>query len=189
MPKQAARHREVMGNSGAESDKADAHALADMVRTRRHQLRPVAGDSEEAEAVKVVARAHQTLIWERTRHMLRLRAALRDYFPAALAACKPLGLTSPAVLMLLAKAPTPQSAARLTTGQITAVLKGHRDKPGKAAAIRAELRTEHLGQSEVVSTAYGGDGPSDGGGASDAQRRDQDPGRAGRGTFWAAPGR
>lgn len=130
-PKQAARHREVMGNSGAKSDKADAHALADMVRTRRHQLRPVAGDSEEAEAVKVVARAHQTLIWERMRHMLRLRAALRDYFPAALAACKPLGLTSPAVLMLLAKAPTSQSAARLTTGQITAVLKGHLDKPAR----------------------------------------------------------
>ena len=47
-----------------------------------------------AEAVKVVARAHQTLIWERTRHTLRLRAALRDYFPAALAAYQL--MTSPA---------------------------------------------------------------------------------------------
>ncbi|WP_431921660.1 IS110 family transposase [Nonomuraea jabiensis] len=103
-----ARHREVMGNSGAKSDKADAHALADMVRTRRHQLRQVAADSEAAEAVKVVARAHQSLIWERTRHMLRLRAALRDYFPAALAAYQSLGLASPAVLALLAKAPDPR---------------------------------------------------------------------------------
>jgi transposase len=73
-PKQAARHRELVSLSGAKSDKADAHTLADMVRTRRHQLRQVAADSEVAEAVKVVARAHQTLIWERTRHMLRLRA-------------------------------------------------------------------------------------------------------------------
>src|SRR6266571_9439028 len=92
-PKQAARHRELMSLSGAKSDKADAHTLADMVRTRRHQLRQVAADSDLAEAVKVVARAHQTLIWERTRHTLRLRAALRDYFPAALEAYKPLTLT------------------------------------------------------------------------------------------------
>ncbi|MEU1390935.1 transposase [Nonomuraea sp. NPDC005730] len=61
-PKQAARHRKVMGNSGAKSDKADARALADMVRTRRHQLRQIADDSDGAEAVKVVARAHQTMI-------------------------------------------------------------------------------------------------------------------------------
>ncbi|GAB3911174.1 hypothetical protein GCM10027612_88110 [Microbispora bryophytorum subsp. camponoti] len=123
-PKQAARHREVLGNSGAKSDKGDAHALADMARTRGHQLAQVAVDSDVAEAVKVVTRAHQTLLWERTRHMLRLRAALRDYFPAALEAFTPLGLTSPAVLALLAKAPTPASAARLTISQISAALKG-----------------------------------------------------------------
>jgi hypothetical protein len=50
------------------SDAADAHALAGMVRTDRRQLRPVAGDSEQAQAVKVVARA----LWDRQRHMLRL---------------------------------------------------------------------------------------------------------------------
>ncbi|MGP3954348.1 IS110 family transposase, partial [Nonomuraea sp. 3N208] len=33
-------------------------------------------------------------------------------------------------------------------------LKGHRDKPAKAAAIQAELRTEHLGQSDLVASAY-----------------------------------
>src|SRR2546423_10970586 len=60
-PKQAARHREVMGNSGAKSDKADAHALADMVRTRRHQLRETSADSDIAKAVKGVARAQQKL--------------------------------------------------------------------------------------------------------------------------------
>src|SRR5439155_23876763 len=44
------------------TDAADAHMLADMVRTDSHQLRPIAGDSAEAEAVKVVARVHKTLI-------------------------------------------------------------------------------------------------------------------------------
>lgn len=155
-PKQAARHREMLSLSGAKSDKADARTLADMVRTRRRQLRQVAADSAQAEAVKVVARAHQSLIWERTRHMLRLRAALRDYFPAALIAYKPLGLTGADTLELLAKAATPQAAARLSTAQISAALKRARrhQVADKATAIRAALRTEHLGQAEVVTSAY-----------------------------------
>jgi hypothetical protein len=57
-----------------------------MVRTDSHQLRPAAGDSPQAQAVKVVARAHKTLIWERTCHVRRLRRQLRDFFPAALEA-------------------------------------------------------------------------------------------------------
>jgi hypothetical protein len=63
------------GLPGAKSDAADAHTLADMVRADSHQLRTVAGDSEGAEAIRVVARAHKTLIWERTRHTPRLRHA------------------------------------------------------------------------------------------------------------------
>ena len=85
-PLQASRFRDRRRVSGAKSDAADAHVLADMVRTDSHQLRPVAGHSPEAEAIKVVARAHKTLIWERTRHTQRLRHALREYFPAALEA-------------------------------------------------------------------------------------------------------
>ncbi len=77
-PRQAARYRERHGMSGARSDAGDAHVLADMVRADSHQLRVVAGDSGRAQAIKVVARAHQALIWERTRHVLRLRSALRE---------------------------------------------------------------------------------------------------------------
>lgn len=155
-PKQAARHRELVSLSGAKSDKGDAHALADMVRTRRHQLRQVAADSDIAEAVKVLARAHQTLIWERTRHTLRLRAALREYFPAALQAYKLLTLTGADTLELLAKAPTPAAAATLTITQISAALKKarRRDIPAKAATIQHALRAQHLGQHDIVATAY-----------------------------------
>jgi transposase len=85
-PLPAARYRERLGVSGANSDAADAHLLADMVRTNAHQLRPVAGDSAQAQAIKVATRTHKTLIWERTRHLQRLRQALREAFPAALAA-------------------------------------------------------------------------------------------------------
>ena len=111
-PLQVARYRERHSVSGAKSDTGDAHVLADMVRTDRHQLRPVAGDSAEAEAVKVVTRAHKTLIWERTRHLLRLRHALREFFPAALVAFD--DLTAADALELLAAAPDPASAAALS---------------------------------------------------------------------------
>src|SRR5215216_7139006 len=50
-PKLAARHREVVSLSGAKDDKTDAHTLADMVRTRRHQLRPPEADSDLAASI------------------------------------------------------------------------------------------------------------------------------------------
>lgn len=112
-PKQASRFKERYGVSGAKSDKGDAHALADMVRIDRAQLRPVAGDTSSAQAIKVVARAHQTMVWERTRAMLRLRSALREYFPAALVAYEKLGLAGADTLELLQAAPSPAQAAAL----------------------------------------------------------------------------
>ena len=113
-PLQAARYRERHAVSGAKSDAGDAHMLADMVRTDAHQLRLVAADSQQAQAVKVVARAHKTLIWERYRQLERLRCQLRDFFPAALDAYGALGLDSADVLELLAKAPDPASARSLS---------------------------------------------------------------------------
>lgn len=153
-PLQVARYRERRSVSGAKSDAGDAHTLADMVRTDGHQLRTIAGDSDLAAAIKVVSRAHKTLIWERTRHTLRLRHALREFFPAALDAFS--DLTGADALELLAKAPDPASAARLTTTQITAALKrARRHHAGaKAEAIRSALRTKHLEQPEAVTAAY-----------------------------------
>jgi len=153
-PLQASRYRERHGVSGAKSDAADAHVLADMVRTDSHQLRPVAGDSAQAAAVKVVTRTHKTLIWERTRCTQRLRHALRDYFPAALEAFEDLDAAD--TLELLAKAPDPASAARLTTAQISAALKRarRRDIATKAERIQAVLRAAHLGQPDIVAAAY-----------------------------------
>ena len=155
-PRQAARFKERYGTSGAKSDKGDAHALADMVRIDRDQLRPIAGDSEQAQAVKVVARAHQTLIWERTRAFQRLRNTLREYFPAALNAYADLELTSTDALELLIKAPSQQTAAKLTRTQIIAVLARHRrhNRSAKAATIQTALREQHLGLPEPVTAAY-----------------------------------
>jgi transposase len=83
-PMSAARHRGRHSTSGAKSDTADAHLLAEIVGLDRAHHRPVAGDSGQGEAIKLTARTHQSLVWDRTRHVLRLRSALRDFFPAAL---------------------------------------------------------------------------------------------------------
>ena len=135
-------------------DAADAHMLADMVRTDAHQLRPVAADSVAAEAVKVVTRMHKTLIWERTRASQRLRHALREYCPAALEAFEDLDAAD--TLELLAKAPDPASAARLSVAQLSAALKRARRRniAAKAATLQAVLRTPQLGQPAVVTAAY-----------------------------------
>jgi transposase len=153
-PLQASRYRERQGVSGAKSDSADAHMLADMVRTDSHQLRAVAGDSAAAGAVKVLARTHKTLIWERTRQVQRLRHQLREYFPAALEAFEDLDAGD--TLELLAKAPDPARAARLTRAQVSAALKRarRRDIPGKATAILAALRSPQLGQPAAITAAY-----------------------------------
>jgi hypothetical protein len=112
------------------------------------------GDSAGAEAIKVAARAHQTLIWERTRQVQRLRAALREYFPAALDAFEDLAAAD--TLELLAGAPDPASAAKLTTGQISAALSRARRRgvPVKAAAVAAALRGEQLHEPQPVVDAY-----------------------------------
>jgi transposase len=153
-PRQASRYRERHGVSGAKSDGGDAHMLADMVRTDSHQLRPAAGDSAQAEGIKVLARAHKTLIWERTRAVQRLRHQLREYFPAALAAFE--DLDAPDTLELLAKAAGPARAARLTRAQVSAALKRARRRniPDRATAILAALRSEQLGQPAALTAAY-----------------------------------
>lgn len=153
-PLQAARFRERLVVSGAKSDQGDAHALADMVRTDAHQLRMVPDDSDTAAAVKVVARAHQTLIWERTRHLERLQHALGEYFPAALDAFDDLAGTD--ALELLAAAPDPASASRLTSAQITAALRHARRRhvTAKTTAIRDALGTRQLAQPGPVTAAH-----------------------------------
>jgi transposase len=153
-PLQASRYRGRRGVSGAKSDGGDAHMLADAVRTDAHQLRPAAGDSPAAEAVKVLARTHKTLIWQRSAVVLRLRAQLLEYFPAAVAAFE--DLDAPDVLELLGKAPDPARAAKLTRAQVSAVLKraGRRKITERADAILAALRSPQLARPPALTAAY-----------------------------------
>ena len=153
-PLSVARYRERHSTSGAKSDAADAHLLAEIVRLDRAAHRPVAGDSAAGEAIKVSARTHQSLIWDRTRHVLRLRSTLRDFFPAALAAFDE--LDAPETLQLLAQAPDPDTASRLSKAKIVGALTraNRRDVPARAEAIRMVLTAPELRQPGPVQEAY-----------------------------------
>ena len=155
-PKAASRYRDRHTLSGAKSDPGDAKMLAELVRTDRHNHRQVAGDTAMVEGVKVLARAHQTLIWERTRSTNRLRSSLREYFPQALDTFD--DLAGRDTLAVLARAATPSEAAKLTPGRVRTVLRQagrQRNIDSRAEVIAAGLRTDALRAPEVVEAAHG----------------------------------
>ena len=155
-PMSTSRYRDRHSSSGAKSDPGDAKVLADMVRTDRHNHRPVAGDSELAEAIKVLARAHQSMIWSRGRQTNFLRSTLREFYPAALAAFD--DLTSGDALEVLRVAPTPALGAGLSRSKITASLRrGGRQRrvDPRAEEIQDALRAPQLQSSAIVATAMG----------------------------------
>jgi transposase len=150
-PMSVSRYRDRHSTSGAKSDAGDAHVLAEIVRLDRAHHRAVASDSTLSQAMKLVARSHQSLIWERTHHALRLRSTLREYFPAALVAFE--DLDSSEAMELLTAAPDPDRAARLSRAKIAAALRRapqgrrtHRDHlldtagRGAAATTRGPVR-------------------------------------------------
>jgi transposase len=155
-PLAVARYRDRHHVSGAKSDSSDAKLLADLVRTDRHNHRPIAGDSPDAGAIKVLARAHQNLIWARTRHTNGLRSALREYYPAALEAFD--DLADRDALAILGRAPTPTDAGRLSLSKIRSALKAagrQRNLDTRALQIQEILRTEQLSAPAAVTAAFG----------------------------------
>jgi transposase len=156
-PLAASRYRDRHGTSGAKSDPGDAKILADLVRTDRHNHRPVAGDSELAASLQVLARAQQNLIWSRQRLVNQLRNNLREYYPAALAAFGT-ELAHPVALGVLDAAPTPAMGRTLSRAKLAAILRRAGRERGleeKAVAIQAQLRAPHLAAPTLVGDAYG----------------------------------
>jgi hypothetical protein len=155
-PMSTSRYRDRHSTSGAKSDPGDAKVLADMVRTDRHNHRLVAGDSEAVQAVKVLARAHQSMIWSRGRQTNALRSSLREFYPAALVAFD--DLASKDALEVLRIAPTPALGRALSTAKIVSALRrGGRQRriEVRAAEIQEALRSSQLEGSPLVATAMG----------------------------------
>jgi hypothetical protein len=155
-PMSVARYRERHTTSGAKSDPGDARVLAELARTDHHNHRPVAGDSDLAESIKVLARAHQSLIWTRQRQLNQLRSTLREFYPAALDAFGELGHGD--ALSVLAVAPTPSLGRQLSRSKIASALRrGGRQRrvEERAIEIQAALRTDQLTAPDVVTESMG----------------------------------
>ncbi len=117
----------------------------------------MAGDSERAEAIKVLARAHQRLIWARQRQVNSLRATLREFYPAALAAFGN-ELASRDALAVLGQAPTPSLGRTLSMSSIAAVLRRagrRRHLEARAREIHAALCSEQLEPPALLAKAFG----------------------------------
>jgi transposase len=159
-PLTAARYRDRHGVSRKKSDPGDALVLANILRTDMHAHRPLPDDSEQAQAIAVLARAQQDAVWSRQQLANQVRSLLREYYPAALLAFqgKQGGLTRPDTRVMLTLAPTPSKAARLTLSQLRAALKRSgrsRGLDAEAERLRAVLRAEHAHHLPAVEDAFG----------------------------------
>jgi transposase len=160
-PLAASRYRDRHGVSRKKSDPGDALVLANILRTDQHMHRPLPADSELARAGAVLARAQQDAVWNRQTIANQLRSLLREYYPAALDAFhngRKGGLAHPEARAVLAIAPTPATAAKLTKTQIkTAIKRGGRQRYCEAEATRIQqvFRAEYAHQPPLVEEAMG----------------------------------
>jgi transposase len=155
-PLSTSRYRERHSTSGAKSDPGDARVLAELARLDGHNHRPLAGDSDLADAVKVLARAHHSMIWSRQRQANQLRSTLREFYPAALEAFD--DLASGDALAVLAIASTPALGRGLSRSKIASALRrgGRRRRvEERAIEIQTVLRSDQLEALPVVADAMG----------------------------------
>jgi transposase len=157
-PLAVARYRERHTVSRRKSDHADAIVLASILRTDAHVHRQLPADTDLARSIAVLARAHQDATWRRTRASNELRSHLREYFPTFLEAVggKTANLTSPEARSVLAIAPTPALAAKLTRTRIAAALRRAGRQRGideAAAELQTALRRGQLRQAPLVEEA------------------------------------
>lgn len=107
----------------------------------------------------MLARAHQDATWRRTRASNELRSLPREYFLGFVYtfADRPGAINSPEARAVLAIAPTPGNAARLTKPQIVAALRRagrHRGLASLAATIQQQLRRPQLYHPTLVEDAF-----------------------------------
>ena len=157
-PMSVARYRDRHSVAGKKSDHGDAVVLANVLRTDLHAHRPLPADTELAQAIAVLARAQQDAVWDRTQAHNRLRSHLREYYPAFLAAYASAdgGIMRPDARAVLAAAPAPADAARLTVTQLRAVLRKAGRRRGvdtEAARLREAFRGSQMRQLPLVEQA------------------------------------
>jgi transposase len=108
-PKVAQRYRERKSNAGCKDDRLDAFSFADALRTDGHAWRRLKPDDPLTQELRLLCRDEIQLIGQRTAFVNQLRAALREYYPAALEAFD--DWTSDGPWAFVQAFPTPQALA------------------------------------------------------------------------------
>ncbi len=160
-PLAASRYRARYAVSGAKSDATDAVLLANIVRTDPGAHRPLPADTELAQAIRVLARAQQDAVWARQQIGNQIRDLLKDFYPAAIAAFAELpdgGLARRDARTVLAAAPTPAQAAKLTPARLRRLLakagrKRYLDRD--IEQLRQVFTNTYLHQPPMVENAMG----------------------------------
>ena len=155
-PRAVARYRERHAQAGGKSDPGDALVLAHILRTDQHLHRPMPQHSEQALAVKALARQHQEAIWAWHRTLSRLRSVLLEFYPQAIKAFP--NMKHHAATAVLAAVPSPAAGASLSRRRLIAILHrcGRRNDPALVEQILTDLRTPALRQPARVEAALAG---------------------------------
>jgi transposase len=160
-PLAASRYRARYAVSGAKSDATDAVLLANIIRTDPDAHRPLPADTELAQAIRVLARAQQDAVWARQQIGNQIRDLLKDFYPAAIIAFAELptgGLARADARTILAAAPTPAQAAKLTPARLRRLLAKagrRRDLDRDAGRLRQVFTDTYLHQPPRVENAMG----------------------------------
>jgi transposase len=89
-PHASAEFRRALHPSGAKSDPADSLVLLKILRLHRDRLRPLRLADTSTRLLDQLCRDRRAAVEERTQCVLRLTAALKEYFPLALEILGPL---------------------------------------------------------------------------------------------------
>jgi len=123
-PKAAKEYRGRKSPMGSKCDRLDAWSLGDALRTDGHAWKILKSDDPLTQELRILCRDEVKLIEQRTALVLQLRAALNEYYPAALEAFD--DWSGPGAWAFIETFPTPQDLARAGKRKWKTFLKDHR---------------------------------------------------------------
>ncbi len=141
-PKQVDRFRDRYTVNGAKDDRRDAHVIAVSLVTDRHAFKRLTIENAFTLRVRELSRTLDDVDGEKRRLTNQLRDLLIRYFPAILTLCP--AADEPWIWALLALAPLPAKAKRLTAHRLEIILKKHRIRRVMATELRGVLQRECL---------------------------------------------
>lgn len=136
-PKAAERYRDRKTPSGVKTDQHDAWSLADALRGDGHAWQALLAQDEATATLRALCRDEMSLIEQRTALVNQLRAALLEYYPAALQAFE--DWTAPGPWAFIKQFPTPQLLLKAGKRRWEKFLHTHRLWRGENGSARMAI--------------------------------------------------